>query len=76
MRYPLPKAKFLFLTLAVLLTCLTFSADAQKKKSSSDSVQKKTLRILYWNIQDGMWADQANNYDNFVAWVQEYDPDI
>jgi len=23
-----------------------------------------------------MWADQANNYDNFVKWVKEYDPDV
>ena len=26
-----------------------------------------TLRVLYWNIQNGMWADQHNNYDNFVT---------
>ena len=25
-----------------------------------------TLRVLYWNIQNGMWADQHNNYDNVV----------
>lgn len=35
-----------------------------------------TLRVLFWNIQNGMWADQGNNYDNFVAWVKKYDPDI
>jgi hypothetical protein len=23
-----------------------------------------------------MWSDQANNYDNFVAFVRKYDPDI
>lgn len=34
------------------------------------------LRVLYWNIQNGMWFDQANNYDNFIAWVKKYDPDI
>ena len=34
------------------------------------------LRVLYWNIQNGMWSDQANNYNNFVAWVKKYDPDI
>ena len=34
------------------------------------------LRVLYWNIQNGMWADQANNYDNFVEWVKQYDPDV
>ena len=71
-----PKAKFIFLTLSVLLAFLSFPAGAQKKKNDSDPAQKKTLRILYWNIQDGMWADQANNYDNFVEWVKQYDPDI
>lgn len=35
-----------------------------------------TLRVLYWNIQNGMWADQPNNYDNFVQWVKSYDPDV
>lgn len=34
------------------------------------------LRVLYWNIQNGMWADQGNNYDNFVEWVQLYNPDV
>ena len=35
-----------------------------------------TLRVLMWNIQNGMWADQHNNYDNFVEWVKKWDPDI
>ena len=36
----------------------------------------KELKLLYWNIQNGMWSDQGNNYDNFVAFVRETDPDI
>lgn len=35
-----------------------------------------TLRVMMWNIQNGMWADQHNNYDNFVAWVKKWDPDV
>ncbi len=35
-----------------------------------------TLRVLYWNIANGMWADQGNNFNNFVAWVKKYDPDV
>jgi hypothetical protein len=23
-----------------------------------------------------MWSDQGNNYDNFVRWVKQYDPDV
>lgn len=34
------------------------------------------LRVLLYNIQNGMWADQTNNFDNFVAFVQKYDPDV
>ena len=34
------------------------------------------VRILYWNIQCGMWSDQANNYNNFVAWLNRYKPDV
>ena len=35
-----------------------------------------TLRVLMWNIQNGMCADQHNTYDNFVAWVKKWDPDV
>ena len=56
-------------------------ASAAVITSVSAQVQAKTprpdkLRVLYWNIQNGMWADQHNNYDNFVNWVKEYDPDV
>ena len=68
--------KLITLTLlSVLFMCSASDMYAQKKKVAKDG-EKKNLRILYWNIQDGMWADQANNYDNFVKWVQEQDPDI
>ena len=35
-----------------------------------------TLRVMVWNLQAGMWCDQHNNYDNFVAWIKRYDPDV
>ena len=34
------------------------------------------FRLLYWNIQDGMWADQGNDYATFVEWVKNFDPDV
>ena len=34
------------------------------------------LRVLYWNIQNGMWAEQGDNYDNFVEWGKRYDPAV
>lgn len=38
-------------------------------------VKKGSFRLLLWNIQFGMWADQGNNYDNFVEWLKKYDAD-
>ncbi len=38
--------------------------------------KKGSLRVLYWNIDYGMWADQHNNYNTFVEFVKRYDPDI
>lgn len=41
------------------------------------SVQRKEiLRIMDYNIQNGMWADQHNNFDNFVKYMVEADTDI
>lgn len=34
------------------------------------------LRVLLYNIQNGMWSDQGNDFDNFVAFVKRYDPDV
>ena len=45
-------------------------------RTIAGTAKKGTLRLLYMNIQNGMWADQGNNFDNFVAWVNRYDPDI
>ena len=33
-------------------------------------------RLLYWNIQDGMWDGQTDNFNRFVQWVQKQSPDI
>lgn len=34
------------------------------------------FRLLYWNIQNGMWSDQKDGYANFLAFVRKYDPDV
>lgn len=36
----------------------------------------RSARLLYWNIQNGMWADQGNNYDRFVEFVKSQNPDV
>ena len=56
--------KFLLLILAamsVLVGCT--------KESGS-------VKILYWNIQNGMWSDQGQDYDGFVDFVLSENPDI
>lgn len=45
-------------------------------KTEEKAEDPNVVKILYWNLQCGMWSDQGNNYDNFVAWVQKQDPDI
>ena len=47
-----------------------------EKAQGWDYQSGKDLRVLYWNIQNGMWADQGNNYENFVEWVKSYNPDV
>lgn len=42
----------------------------------AEEMPKGNLRVLFMNIQNGMWADEPNNYDNFVSWVRKYDPDV
>ncbi|MCQ2156011.1 MAG: endonuclease [Bacteroidales bacterium] len=43
---------------------------------SAAAGEPQNLRLLYWNIQNGMWADQGNNYDAFVEYVNYINPDI
>ncbi|MBO6169943.1 MAG: metal-dependent hydrolase [Bacteroidales bacterium] len=45
-------------------------------RSVPGSSRKGNLRLMYWNIQNGMWYDQPNNYNNFVEFVKKYDPDV
>lgn len=50
--------------------------DVKKVAIKRGRKPKGTIRILYWNIQNGMWSDQHHNFDNFVKWVKKYKPDI
>ena len=53
-----------------------FYLDDIEVRAIAGTARKGNLRLMYMNIQNGMWSDQGNNYDNFVAWVKKYDPDI
>ena len=67
------KTIFKAIALALFLTAPYIVAEAGEKKPPQE---KKTLRVLYWNIQNGMWAGQGDNYQKFVDWVKSKDPDI
>ena len=43
---------------------------------SGSSVTTETVKVVSYNILEGMKLDKDNNYDNFVAWVSEQAPDI
>lgn len=40
--------------------------------------EKQTLRVLFWNIQNGMWSGQGEQpaYKSFEAFIKEQNPDI
>ena len=37
---------------------------------------RNDYRLLYWNIQNGMWDGQEDNYTRFVSFVKDKKPDI
>lgn len=56
---------FLLLSIAVVLG----GCDSSRSK-------KEPLRLLYWNIQNGMWDGQDDHYERFVGWVKQQDADV
>ena len=56
--------KVLFLILISLFTLNVSSAAG------------KDLKVLYWNIQNGMWSGQDDDYNAFVSWVKAQKPDV
>ena len=56
--------KVLFLILISLFTLNVSSAAG------------KDLKVLYWNVQNGMWSGQDDDYNAFVNWVKAQKPDV
>ena len=54
------------------------SVPEPKKVEIVDPAEREegTLRVLYWNIQNGMWYDQDNEFRNFREFVKKYAPDV
>ena len=66
---------FTCLRSAIVFVAVTLVA-APESFALNKSGKKETLRVLYWNIQNGMWAGQPDKYDAFVEWIKSQDPDI
>ena len=62
--------RILFCLTAFAAAIATSVPCAARRPSGSD------LRLLYWNIQNGMWSGQDDNYGRFVEWVKEFDADV
>lgn len=74
--------KYSFLGFLVLLFVL-FSACSKKETvvpepepETEERELPDVIKILSYNILEGMKTDRPNNYDNFVAWINELGPDI
>ena len=61
-------------SLFTLWAALLFTAILLPGRSSAQT--DDNLRLLYWNIQNGMWSGQGDNYDKFVEWVASQAPDV
>lgn len=60
--------KSILKVMAVVFAAMALVSCAKEKEAP--------MRLLYWNIQNGMWDGQNDNYDRFVEFVKSQDPDI
>ena len=59
------KNRLLLLLLAIgMTTSLAYAKKAHE------------MRLLYWNIQNGMWDGQTDDYQRFTDWVSRQQPDV
>lgn len=78
------KIKHLTALLSMIVAVSLFSAcgtklvegDTPLKVESESAEFVNNFKLLSWNIQDGMWCDQFDDYVNFVAYINEINPDI
>ncbi|MGM9620753.1 MAG: endonuclease/exonuclease/phosphatase family protein [Bacteroidaceae bacterium] len=61
----------MFLAALLLLTAGEAQARRRKARGGHD-----ILRLLYWNIQNGMWDGQTDDYQRFTSWVDSLKPDV
>lgn len=60
----------------LLAAAMVLPVTSVAKNKKRDTKTPSVIRLIDYNIADGMWYDQYNNYDLFVEWVKEQDPDV
>ena len=78
------KIKHLAAVFCTIMATTFFSACETKQVEGNTPLEVESesaefvnnFKLLSWNIQDGMWCDQFDNYVNFVAYINEINPDI
>ena len=68
------KKRIVFLVVLLSVGGLVLTAFAGREGAAKRS--GKPLRLIYWNIQNGMWDGQPDNYSRFVDWVKARRPDV
>ncbi len=53
-----------------------FQPEKVRVKILENVPRERTLRVMDWNIQNGMWAGQEDNYERFVKYMKEVDADV
>ncbi|MBQ4286933.1 MAG: endonuclease, partial [Bacteroidales bacterium] len=52
---------------AFIAAALVLAGGCAKSGKTTD---KDNLRLVYWNIQNGMWDGQDDDFARFTAWVE------
>ncbi|NGM60297.1 endonuclease/exonuclease/phosphatase family protein [Sphingobacterium sp. SGG-5] len=66
----------LFSLITGFVGCTEKDPPPLKEEKPEEIVLPDYLKIVSFNILEGMKTDRPNDYDNFVEWVKSYDPDI
>lgn len=68
--------RLLLLILAIVFPLCHASEAQAKTKAKNKARPQESFRLMYWNIQNGMWDGQEDNYARFTDWVKQKAPDI
>lgn len=59
----------------LVLACITCAGSMLARKGKT-ARRPQSVRLLYWNIQNGMWDGQTDDYRRFTSWVDSLKPDV